>query len=162
MCFWGIYLSLSSLLVQTGGVLQRLCRPNTVLSSFKWSVCLLPCWYEWNQKWFRAPLWPDPRGQAGVAAVISTEMGNYYWSYCGVAVTHVKGSCLVVYVCVCICMLTVRLHKSIYRLHVVSDWLCCSGTLKLPCILPDADWNTQNKELRQQMMIDHLQFLSLG
>lgn len=45
----------------------------------------------------------NPKGQGEVAAVISTEMGNYYWSYCGVAITHVKGSCLVVYMCVSAC-----------------------------------------------------------
>lgn len=51
-----------------------------------------------NVEW---PPWPELKGQGGVTALTSTEMGNYYWSYCGVAIIHVEGSCLVVYICVC-------------------------------------------------------------
>lgn len=70
-----------------------------------------------------------------------------------------KSSCCV-YVCICMFTMTVRLHKSIYSLHVASDWLCCSGTLKkLPWILAAASWSTRDNELRQQMMTDGACFL---
>lgn len=68
--------------------------------------------------------------------------------------------CVYIYMCVYLhVLMIVSLHKSIYRRHVFLDLSCCSGTLKLPCILSAAGWNTQSNELRGGIMIDRLCFL---
>ena len=90
--------------MQTGGALQHLCRTNTVFKNLPdaASVYCLAGVNETRSEVERPPR-AQPKGQGGVATVTSAEMGNYYWSYCGAAITHVRGSRLVVYMCVSAC-----------------------------------------------------------